>query len=446
MKRFWPDTIQARTIIVLLLGLGVFHVLSLWTYQVGLRSEIDLTNENRLVERLVSIKRAILALPVEERDGIAHSLSGGPIEVHWSTVGLTTPNSGDDPALASLRNRLLEMAPELVGQGLIVAAPRTVDGTGVDPHQIQVSIKAADGGWVNFSIIRLAGAHGSGHGIFLSTTLMALGVVLVSVLMVRWLTRPLRIFGDAARKTFVGDRAAEVRVEGPKEVRDLALAFNDMQRRIRRLIDDRTQTLAAVSHDLKTPLTRLRLRAAELGHHPSVPEIEADLDEMEAMLDASLLFLRGEQVGEPVRDFDLSALLETIKDDFVDAGRDVVLVAPQRLLFTGRHLSLKRAFTNLIWNAVRYGEQAHLTLDVKRGEVLMVIDDDGPGIPEGSLEAVFAPFTRLETSRSRETGGVGLGLTIARAVFRSHGGDVELKNRHPRGLRATVRLPVGINT
>ncbi|AOO82242.1 ATP-binding protein [Bosea vaviloviae] len=446
MKHFWPDTIQSRTIIVLLIGLGVFHVLSLWTYQVGLRSEIDLTNENRLAERLVSIKRAILALPVDERDGIAHSLSGGPIEVHWSVVGLTATNAADDPELAALRSRLVEMAPELVGQRLIVAAPRAVGGHGVDPHQIQVSIRATDGGWVNFSVTRLSGPHGTSHGVFFSTTLMALGVVLVSVLMVRWLTRPLRIFGDAARQTFVGNQAAEVRVEGPKEVRDLAEAFNDMQRRIKRLIDDRTQTLAAVSHDLKTPLTRLRLRAAELDGHASVPEIEADLDEMEAMLDASLMFLRGEQVSEPVRDFDLSALLETIKDDFVDAGRAVALVAPPRLRVSGRHLSLKRAFTNLIWNAVRYGKQAHITLDLKDRDVLVVIDDDGPGIPQDQLEAVFAPFTRIETSRSRETGGVGLGLTIARTVLRGHGGDVELHNRRPRGLRAAVRLPVGIDS
>jgi len=444
MKRFWPDTIQSRTMIVLLLGLGVFHILSLWTYQVGLRSEIDLTNESRLAERLVSIKRAILALPVDERDAIAHSLSGGPIEVHWSGVGLTAPNAAEDPALAALRDRLVAMAPELVSQGLIVAAPRAMGGSGVDPHQIQVSIKAADGGWVNFSVTRLGGPHGSGHGILFSTTLMALGVVLVSILMVRWLTRPLRIFGEAAKQTFVGNRAAEVPVEGPREVRDLAEAFNDMQRRIKRLIDDRTQTLAAVSHDLKTPLTRLRLRAAELDDHASVPEIEADLDEMEAMLDASLMFLRGEQVTEPVRDFDLSALLETIKDDFVDAGQVVALATPPRLRVSGRHLSLKRAFTNLIWNAVRYGKQASITLEVKDGDVSVVIDDEGLGIPQDQLEAVFAPFTRIETSRSRETGGVGLGLTIARTVLRGHGGDVELHNRLPHGLRASVRLPVGI--
>lgn len=443
MKRLWPDTIQSRTIVVLLLGLGVFHVLSLWTYQVGLRSEIDLTNENRLAERLVSIKRAILALPVDERDGIAHSLSGGPIEVHWSSVGLTATNAADDPALAALRSRLVAMAPELVGQGLIVAAPRELGGRGVDPHQIQVSIRAVDGGWVNFSVTRLTGPHGTGHGILFSTTLMALGVVLVSVLMVRWLTRPLRIFGDAARQTFVGDQAAEVPVEGPREVRDLAEAFNDMQRRIKRLIDDRTQTLAAVSHDLKTPLTRLRLRASELDGHPSIPDIEADLDEMESMLDASLMFLRGEQVAEPVRDLDLSALLETIKDDFVDGGHAVALVAPPRLRIRGRPLSLKRAFTNLIWNAVRYGKTARITLERDDGGVAAIIDDEGPGIPEDKLDAAFAPFTRIETSRSRETGGVGLGLTIARTVLRGHGGDVRLQNLRPHGLRVTVRLPSG---
>jgi len=441
MKRWLPDTIQSRTIIVLLLGLGVFHLLSLWTYQSGLRSEIDLTNESRLAERIVSIKRAILALPVNERDNVAHSLSGGPIEVHWSAVELATANSVADPELAALRSRLIEMAPELSEENWIVSAPRAMGGSGTDPHQFQVSIKAADGGWVNFSIVRFNGPHGTMHGIIWSTTLMALGVVLVSILMVRWLTRPLRIFADAARKAYVGGDAADVPVSGPKEVRALATAFNDMQRRIKRLIDDRTQTLAAISHDLKTPLTRLRLRAEELENRSAIADIEADLDEMEAMLDASLMFLRGEQVSEPKREFDLSVLLETIKDDFTDAGHAVTLAAPSRLRFRGRHLSLKRAITNLVWNAVRYGGNAAIGVSTDKDGITILIEDSGPGIPESELEAVFAPFMRIDSSRSRETGGVGLGLTIARSVLRGHGGDALLENRAEGGLRVTARLP-----
>jgi signal transduction histidine kinase len=435
------DTIQTRTVIVLLIGLGLFHMLSLWSYQAGLRSEIDLTNESRLAERLVSIKRAVLALPVAERDQIAHSLSGGPIEVHWSATELTTVGVPGDAGLAALRGRLTELAPDLTRDGLIVSAPRAADGS-ADPHQLQVSIKAPDGaGWVNFSVTRLTGPHGSMHGIVWSTTLMALGVVLVSLLMVRWLTRPLRMFAEAARQAYVGRDAAQVPVAGPAEVRELASAFNDMQSRIKRLIDERTQTLAAVSHDLKTPLTRLRLRAQALSDTAADPGIEADLDEMEAMLDASLMFLRGEQADEPMRDVDLSALLETLKDDAVDAGQDVTLETP-RLRWRGRRLSLKRALTNLVWNAVRYGKRARISVSTDTDAIIILIDDDGPGLPEAELERVFAPFVRIETSRNRETGGVGLGLTIARSVLRGHGGDVVLHNLPERGLRAVVRLPL----
>lgn len=440
MRLRLADTIQTRTVIVLLVGLGLFHMLSLWSYQAGLRSEIDLTNESRVAERLVSIKRAVLALPAAERDQIAHSLSGGPIEVHWSATELTAAGAPGDAGLAALRTRLTELAPDLARDGLIVSAPRAADGS-ADPHQLQVSIKAPDGaGWVNFSVTRLTGPHGSMHGIVWSTTLMGLGVVLVSLLMVRWLTRPLRMFAEAARQAYVGRDAAQVPVDGPAEVRELANAFNDMQNRIKRLIDERTQMLAAVSHDLKTPLTRLRLRAQALSDAAD-PGIEADLDEMEAMLDASLTFLRGEQADEPLRDVDLSALLETLKDDAVDAGQDVTLETPPRLRWRGRRLSLKRALTNLVWNAVRYGKRARIAVSTDAECITILIDDDGPGLPEAELDRVFAPFVRIETSRSRETGGVGLGLTIARSVLRGHGGDVALENRASGGLRAVVRLP-----
>ncbi|HEV7257782.1 MAG TPA: ATP-binding protein [Bosea sp. (in: a-proteobacteria)] len=434
------DTIQLRTVAVLLFGLGLFHLASLWTYQVGLRSELDLNNESRLAERLVSIKRAVLALPATEREAIAHSLSDGAVEVHWSSVSLASSSRQADPSIGALRDRLLSLEPELAGQQLIVSAPPATGG-GIDPHRIDVSIHGADEGWLNISVTRLAGPHGTMHGVIWSTTLMGLGVVLIAILMVRWLTRPLRVLGVAAKRSYSGAEPVEVALDGPREIRELALAFNDMQRRIKRLVDDRTQTLAAVSHDLKTPLTRLRLRAAELGPHSSADDIEADLDEMEAMLDASLMFLKGEQVDEPSRTIDLPALLQTIRDDLIDAGHDVSLSAPACLPFNGRHLPLKRAFTNLIWNAVRYGSRARMALIAEDVAVILTIDDDGPGIAANEIESVFAPFKRLDTSRNRETGGVGLGLTIARTVIRGHGGEVSLENRAGGGLRAIVRLP-----
>lgn len=151
--RFFPDSIQSRTLVVLLLGLLLFHLLSLWTYQVGLRSELDLTNENRLAERLVAIKRTVLAVPVPEREAIAHALSGGPIEAHWGAVKLASSAAQDDAAMPGLRDRLIALAPELAQQGLSVAAPRAIGG-GTDPHRIDVSVRAPDEGWLNVSVCR----------------------------------------------------------------------------------------------------------------------------------------------------------------------------------------------------------------------------------------------------------------------------------------------------
>ena len=440
MRRGLPDTVQGRTILVLLVGLGLFHLLSLWTYQIGVRYQVDLTNESRLAERLVSIKRALLELPLGERDAAAHSLSSGPLEVHWSAAPLTAQVGAGSEAAASLGLRLLALAPELAGQGLRVAAsPAPV---GDEPHQLFVSIAAPDGGWANFSIARLRGPHESMGGIVLSTSLMAFGVVLLSIFMVRWITRPLRQVADAARGAYVRQEPVRIEVDGPREIRDLAQAFNEMGVRIRKLIDDRTQTLAAVSHDLKTPLTRLRLRAEELGAtSPLKAEMARDLDEMEAMLDASLTFLKGGGQGEPARDLDLASLVETVVNDYADRGHAVTFTGPSKALARGRPLLLKRAIDNLVSNAARYGKTAWVGVSETERTLVVTVEDDGPGIALDQREAVFAPFVRLEASRSRETGGVGLGLTIARDVLRSHGGDVILAARSGGGLRAVVTLP-----
>jgi signal transduction histidine kinase len=228
---------------------------------------------------------------------------------------------------------------------------------------------------------------------------------------------------------------------GPKEVRDLAKAFNDMQRRIADLIRRRTQSLAAVSHDLRTPLTRLKLRAEEISDDALRNSISRDIGEMEQMIEATLSYLRGEETAEHQRPLDLTALLETIIDDARDAGHDAELVAPHHLVVDGRLIGLKRAFTNLIVNAVRFGTHVKTIAEIQGIVVKVTIDDDGPGIPDDQLAAVLEPFVRLEHSRNRETGGVGLGLTIAKSHIEADGGTLSLSNRSEGGLRAVVTLP-----
>jgi signal transduction histidine kinase len=220
-----------------------------------------------------------------------------------------------------------------------------------------------------------------------------------------------------------------------------------MAGRIQRFVADRTQMLAAIGHDLRTPITRLRLRAEFMDDDEQRRKMLSDLDEMEQMIAATLAFARDDAAAEPASAIDLAALCRTVADEAADARPElaeaIAFEGPDRLTVRARPIALKRAIANLVSNALAYGGSARLRLDPPAGGVVrLLVEDDGPGVPEAELEAVFAPFRRLEESRNRETGGTGLGLTIARNILRAHGGDVVLANRQGGGLAATVSLPV----
>jgi signal transduction histidine kinase len=225
-------------------------------------------------------------------------------------------------------------------------------------------------------------------------------------------------------------------------LRRAAKAFNQMQLRLQRFIQDRTQMLAAISHDLRTPITRLRLRAEFIDDDVQRDKMLNDLDEMETMIAATLAFSRDDAANEEMRTLNLATFLSGIVADERTADRDVIYAGPADLEARVRPVALKRAIVNLIDNAVKYGQRARVNL-ARSGEVAeILIDDDGPGIPHEDRERVFQPFVRLEASRSRETGGTGLGLTIARNVLRGMGGDVEIVSRPEPGLRVRITLPV----
>jgi signal transduction histidine kinase len=230
--------------------------------------------------------------------------------------------------------------------------------------------------------------------------------------------------------------------DGPGEVRRAARAFNTMQNRLKRFIQDRTQMLAAISHDLRTPITRLRLRAEFVDDDDQRSKMLKDLEEMEAMIAATMAFARDDAANEPIVATDLAALLNAIVTDCRTVSYDATYVGPATCDIPARPLALKRALVNLVENAIKYGSRARITLQINGDVVDILIDDDGPGIADRDRERVFAPFVRLEASRSRETGGVGLGLTTARNTVRGMGGDVELLSRVEGGLRVRVSLPV----
>ncbi len=437
---FWRrfDSLALRTTLVVLIGIGLVHIASLWTYQHSLTRELDLANEARLADQLLAIKRAVMRVPEEERETVAHDMSGGPIEAHWSRMEHAVaggPGAGEWEALG---RRLREVAPEIAEDGLVIGANRrAVD----DPHLALISIRLPDQSWINVSLVAWNARVPVGHGTLLSTTLMAIGAIVVSVLLVRWLTQPLTGFAAASKELYRSKQAVLVPEDGPREVRALAVAFNDMQRRIGRLIDDRTQALAAVSHDLKTPITRLRFRIEDVAEPEARASIAADLDEMERMLDQTLAYLRGDRADEEIKQIDIVAILGTIVDDANDRGRSVALKGATNVIVPGRRLALKRAFGNLIDNAIKYGSHADILVEDRPRNVIVSIRDNGPGIAPEDVERALAPFVRLEPSRNQETGGFGLGLTIAHAIVEGHGGSVTFANHVDSGLVVSVSLP-----
>jgi len=266
-------------------------------------------------------------------------------------------------------------------------------------------------------------------------------VIAVSLVAVRLVTRPLQHLAEAA-DAFGSDLESPPLAEtGPTETRRAAEAFNRMQDRLRRLIAERGRALAAVSHDLRTPLTRMRLRAELVDDETLRAQINADIDDMQAMVESTLDYLRGLRENEPVQSIDMEALLQSLVADEQALGRQVTLSGSVVAPYLGRMSALKRALGNLIDNAVKYGQSAHVAIEDSAAELRLSVEDEGPGIAETDLARVVEPYVRLEASRSRETGGVGLGLSIARDAALLHGGELRLANRPDGGLAATLVLP-----
>jgi len=274
------------------------------------------------------------------------------------------------------------------------------------------------------------------------TLLILLGTVIaLSLIAVRWVTGPLSALATAAEKLGEDINRAPLPETGPSEAQRAARAFNTMQRRLARFIADRTRIFTAMSHDLKTPITRLRLRAEMLDDATLRSKFAKDLEEMESMVTQTLDFMRDANTQETVQRVDVMALLESMQTDYQDTGSRVEIEGSVALPYPGRPLALRRCLTNLVDNAIRYGGRAAIRLEDSADTLTIRILDDGPGIQEDELEQAFEPFFRSEASRSRETGGTGLGLGIARNIARAHGGDLALRNRPEGGLEATLTLP-----
>jgi two-component system osmolarity sensor histidine kinase EnvZ len=269
----------------------------------------------------------------------------------------------------------------------------------------------------------------------------------VAILFLRNQIRPIERLADAAEAFGKGRDVPDFRPSGATEVRRAALAFLDMRERISKFVQQRTEMLAGVSHDLRTPLTRIKLELAMMKEDASIQALKGDLEEMEHMLEEYLAFARG-QAGEGASDTDICQLLREIganaqrKADAKSPGKHVDVIVPESLVLEVRPNALRRCIVNLVENAVRHGARVEITASEGPHMMEVAVDDDGPGIPPDRREEAFRPFHRLDSGRSLATGGAGLGLAIARDIARGHGGDITLESSENGGLRAVLRLPI----
>ncbi|HEY6927816.1 MAG TPA: HAMP domain-containing sensor histidine kinase [Steroidobacteraceae bacterium] len=308
-------------------------------------------------------------------------------------------------------------------------------------QRYDVNVGFPDGDSAVFRIGHMPRGAPLSRNLFVNLALLVVILVIALYVMARSITRPLSNLVSAAENLGRNVRQPKLEEKGARELRDAARAFNTMQDRLQRYLDSRTRVLAAMSHDLKTPLTRLRLQVETALDDPAIQaRFSKELDEMESMVRGALALFRGLDDDEISIPIDINALVATLQTEFTEMGADVTVEGKAMRPFTGKPQALKRCLTNLVANAVKFGVRAKIL--VEDGAALVIrVRDEGPGIPPEELEKVFEPFYRVESSRNRDTGGTGLGLSIARDVAQAHGGSLVAQNLGGGGLEALLVLP-----
>lgn len=446
--KLWPGSLAGQLIALLLIALVGSQLLAGLLFFGERRDALLAMQRDHVLARTASVVRLLAATAPDRADEVLAASSSRLLRFRLSREPAPEA-SGDEVRIEGRIERRL--AADLVGylEGTGAGMPRVgltrLEGQG---RHARLGLTLAvplgpepDALWLAARTVAPLRPVGWAWPAVAALAASATAISLIVVFMVRRVTRPLRRLADAAEAFGRGEPGAPLEVQGPVEARRSVAAFNEMRGRIRRFVDDRMSLLAAISHDLRTPITALRLRAELIEETETREKMLETLEELQRMVEATLSFAREELAAEPTRRVDVAALIEALVADFAELGRPVSYRGPESLIAELRPDALRRALRNLIDNALTYGAKAETALVQSEQGLEICIDDAGPGIPPEQRERVFDPFRRLETSRSRETGGVGLGLSIARSIARGHGGDLTLQTAPGGGLRAVLSLP-----
>jgi signal transduction histidine kinase len=447
----WLRATQWQLALLFTIAVVLSHMISLWlvyNHNTTLQTAIDrrlllesTTNSVKLLNLIAPEQRELAIRAINNTDR-AVLLADGP----WRTK--------PDFYLAELQQRFADIMEVPLERILVTsrvssraycrhekeASPQEQFTPELCESNLYVSTQLDDKVWLNF-YFNLGPPSSVLIERVMPTIIMTLvSVIIITSLTLRRITNPLKSLSQAANKFSRGE-LSRVTPSGPDDVKQTILAFNNMQEKLNLYIKDRLFLMAAVSHDLHTPITTMRLRIELLPESEDKEKLLETLSDMEMITQASLEFVRESNIDEDNKEIDISALLGSICDDLLESGLKVEYIQHERCTYFCRGKALKRAFTNLINNAVTYGCEAKVTLTVKADELQIAICDKGEGIPEDMHERIFEPFVRLENSRNRKTGGTGLGMSIARTIVRHHGGDIKLMNQ-PEGFTVLVVLPM----
>jgi signal transduction histidine kinase len=449
--RLAPRSLFGRLVLVLLAGLALSQLATLYINQTERDRILYRAGGMRLAQQISDIVKLLDSLPGAERRRVVAVFNAPPLAVSLDRPPLDLgAEEGDADLQLSVFASVLRYT---LGEGAKIAVGRThrarMHGErgfgprrgGFGPPAFTVQVPLHDGALVTFDSSVLPPVATTTLRLALTLAVLLATVLVVSLVAVRWVTGPLTVLADAAERLGENINRPPIPEAGPAEVQRAARSFNAMQQRLSRSMGERSRVLTAMSHDLKTPITRMRLRTDLLEDEAVREKFDRDLVEMEQMVTQTLDFMRDASDTEPVQRVDLSALLESLQADYEDMGREVRIAGRAARPLAARPVALRRCLTNLVDNAVGYGKRATIEVAEDPGRLTLRVLDDGPGIPEAQLERAFEPFYRGEASRSRETGGFGLGLGIARNIARAHGGDLILNNRPEGGLAAILTLP-----
>lgn len=444
-----PRSLRGQFILLLLGVLIVVQAVSVALFIDERHKALRIATAKEAASRVLTVAAELERAPADLQAALLRVAQSHDLRLSLDGVALSQADDARSLDHLTRGVRHIVHAPPERALGIALGRPdpaaqrerREADWDG-DPYEMVVSAVLADGRWLNARIDIGEPPLQWALPAFISMALTAAAVIAVVWLLVSRIARPMAALARAADRLGRGEALAPLPLSGPAEVRRVTDAFNDMAERLTRLLAERSRMLAAIGHDLRSPITAMRVRLELVDDEESKQRLEACLDEIQSLVEAALALARGASTTEARVPVHLPDLLQEVAEQLSDNGGTVSVEVRDDVTVSARAGGLKRALRNIAENAVRYGGAAEVTLTRTAGRAHIEIADRGPGIPEADRVRVFEPFVRLETSRSRETGGAGLGLAIARAVIDSHGGSIRLAAREGGGTTAVIELPL----